>query len=768
MLLPPERKRGSSVACEIGIRLEPLAIKEFCSRHNIKKSQGFVPPYVKVEVDFIPNNNNNNCKVEKVVIGGRGDYVFVQKEPLVNVPQALSQKLLEIKCLVTRKITKLVPIQYYLQVQTMLYVFQQLDVPITEAVYCENIFDDNQKLVEFWEHTITLDKEYFESKILPILGHYSQNLEKSIELGVPQKRARSPIGNNTNTLGGYGAVNTAAARSPTRSSTNFFSKRGRFNDKIQRLNFGKVFGHYLGQPAVFGPGSFTNFLDQNRLRDLFSLCLRRGKDDHFPSPHLETHDLKTRLQLTTAPQKVIKISENVMPVENNMIEPFGSYKFMPIGYLETMRSLNQHPDVIVGGQLYLPSECLWVNFDHLVKNSCLGEKFPNRYTPVIFIATKYNLDNKTSQRAKFLLYLQVRVLNFYFSGQQNYGIIIDSVNNITKLNFDQRIENKYKEGLEWLETATSTTNNSSKDPSTIALELAVRPNCKVKTRDLKFEEWKQQLASTTGELTQLWSINCQKRDKLVEHGIDSIDKLSKSINKQKIKNILGNTHGNLRSMLLANSSGKLVKLQAVRNELRSLQSDQELYLDFEFTPQLLYMIGYVHTSLNSHKEMCQHILDYPNNEDQERLSREFEDKIREISKSSKDIINCYHWGEVEERLVKKYMPNLHSMLNFIDVHSILLDLNFAIPNCNGYSIKNVGKALKTLGFIKTEWKESADGYWCNQTLSKLMTSSSPASKLKDLPNFQKIIEYNQTDCQVLYEIVNFLRGGAPPAAYAAP
>ena len=855
LISPATRSKGqlgtNRSPCDIGLKYERPAIKKFMERRGLGMTNGFAPPYVKAAVEYSPPTASGTSQSRRSFsLGGEGDYVFQSGDQFC---------LLEIKCLVSRKITKKIPIHYYLQIQTMLYVYYVLNIPIGSAIYCENVFDigdengdeGKSKLLEFWECNVDLDKTYFENKIIPILGEYSKHLHACKE------NARATVN---------ATEGPPMARKRTRETTTddqpasyFFNKRRKLNNGlVERLNFSRVFSHYLGQTNVYSSGCFSNFLNGNCLRDLYYID-KNNKNDKtygiksndkltlYSSPKVDIDDLRRRLQISgictdgDKPLTCIDVDQRLMPKDDYVdSQTEGSNQFIVAKYLEMMRVFHLKPDIIKGGQLYSPYHKIWINIDYLLKNTLLKDigvevddksLSPNRYTPVLFIPVNFNLNNKTSQRARFLLYLQMTVLNFYFSRRQYIGLIVGVDNKITKVDFGlehRHVEKKYKLALEWLDTladvstttatATESTDvdngqaeprelsvlttdlkisdggdvsakqmvskflnlqTDSESSSTLA-NFNILPNCKVKTRDERFEQWKTRLVNATGELTQLWSISGLKRDKLAKPplNIDSIEKLAQNINKKAVKTILSSSYENIRNMLLATRTGKIVGLRPVRRELRSLKREREIFLDLEFTPTTIYLIGYVYksgdgTTKNNGKnkdkaiaaesedkiEMCQHVLENMGEDQMEGLLHKFASHVRAISQESKDIVNCYHWGEVEERLIKKHLPDLYNNLNFIDVHSILVDLHFAIPNCNSYSIKEVARALKRAGHIQTEWTESVDGYWCNQVLSKLLDSNDPDSNdLKDIPKFQKIIEYNRTDCQVLYEIVKFLIG----------
>ena len=80
-------------------------------------------------------------------------------------------------------------------------------------------------------------------------------------------------------------------------------------------------------------------------------------------------------------------------------------------------------------------------------------------------------------------------------------------------------------------------------------------------------------------------------------------------------------------------------------------------------------------------------------------------------------------------------------------------------NVVGFNLKDYAKALFNLGHINTLWEDSfLDGlgamtgaFTCEQLASK------EGKKLKDIPLMESIAKYNEVDCKVMMEILEFIR-----------
>lgn len=757
----------------IGIKYENRAVKLYCRRHRLDYHNGFKPPYI-----FVENEKNN------LYLGGEADFIY-QTYDNKNV-------LLEIKCLVYRKITQKIPFHYWLQVQTMLYVYHLLGIDIDHAIYCENVFSQEGKLTEHWESRIDLELDYFEDKIIPILANYRDIYSK--KSSGAQKRGRE---------------SDLKAIEPK----NFFKRSKKpGTTRLSRICDRKIYSHFMTSPSVFGPTCLYNFIKNNNLRDWY-YYREVGKNNINKTPLSKGSKTFQSLEIP----KILNLLKPVLKTEDNLIvknieksffpshvglcdKPYHEH-FSPIKYNETLSSLKEGDDIIFNAQLYNPSKSYWVNYDVLIKNIHLKDiitppkeetkeeytrPFPKHYTPLKIIPYKYNNDNLTSRKARIELMMQLEALNFYFSGYNNHVLVLDSEEKITELDVSKlsNLKRQFENGIEWLNDLTCEKSDLKVDPPN---DSRLFPNGKVSTRDLPFEEFKSKLIEKNGELTTMWSISNQKRDKLVscKYNIKTISDLEKYIDKKKVIEILGHVHQNIKNMLFANRVGKIVELKPVREELKFLKNDYEIFLDFEFTPDFIYVIGVYESkpapetslqkiikkltnrSCKSRKEetkFVQMVLKDNSEDSQADLLNEFAEYIKRLVREAKSRINCYHWGEVEERLIKRYLPDVFDFIDFIDVHAMILEHCLAIPNCKSYTIKDVAKTLRNMGYIHTKWEENTDGYWCNQALNTLLTkhaspddTSTPVS-LQSCNGFDKILDYNHTDCKVLNDIVKFFRG----------
>lgn len=759
-------KNTTSAACAFGIAKEPEAIQAFKLRHQISETNGFCPPYLFCETPYqnILGNRKlpSNRKISgQFYLGGKGDYCYCNGDNQLF--------LLEIKCLATRKITKQIPIHYYLQIQTMLYVYHLLKLPVQGAIYCENTFTADGQIDDYWESTVQLDLEYFQKQIIPLLGSYStisrQRLE-STELNQtarPHKRARSETESKL-------------------SIQNYYQPKRKFNHAlINRIKFNELYQTYLTSPVICGPGGLYNYFNNNHLQDWFRFHhhdkqLTIGPNDvYLPIDNCR----KLKLIHSYTWLKILKKHKTIVDLNvlDNQIA-CTSHVFSPYKLAQTLQAIQQEKDVIIGGQLYHPIKAIWVNFDLLIRNDAfqIDQPHAKHYTPVKLITAKYNRENLSSRYALIDLALEIEVLKFYYGQPSCNSMIFDIQGELHEIGYDSKCKlssyTKLPQALEWIETVSTHSKQLTIDPPN---DNRLYPNSKKVSRDTEFEKFKKELIQKNGELTQLWTVSHLKRNKLVEMGIRSVSELQNHLKNQKkitkLKDILGSSYPNIKNMLLANETQRVICLPALRRQLKSIsKTGIEIYLDFEFLPNRIYLIGYrIQSNLRNNSkqkhqnEMKQHLLESNCDKDSQKLADEFHQSIQHLMNRQKQagdnrydlsMINCFHWGEVEERLIRQHFGETYSFLNLIDLHEMMVDSHVGIPGCANYSLKNVAKSLKKLDFIQTDWKENINGSWCNQIISNLQ---SELIRFPDIPEIQQILNYNLTDCEVLVDLVNWIR-----------
>ncbi len=145
------------------------------------------------------------------------------------------------------------------------------------------------------------------------------------------------------------------------------------------------------------------------------------------------------------------------------------------------------------------------------------------------------------------------------------------------------------------------------------------------------------------------------------------------------------------------------------------------------------------------------------------MLQQFHDFINGFADWSCNIPVFYHWGSAEQSLYSSAIKR-HPLLsreyndlstNFFDFLGVVKETPILIKNVFGFSLKSYGKALYDIGAIQTKWEDTCgDGMYAMLLATNCYKQK---SSLEENSEFNNIIRYNEIDCKVLYEIIQFLR-----------
>ena len=141
------------------------------------------------------------------------------------------------------------------------------------------------------------------------------------------------------------------------------------------------------------------------------------------------------------------------------------------------------------------------------------------------------------------------------------------------------------------------------------------------------------------------------------------------------------------------------------------------------------------------------------------------EKVSALGIATLKDVKLYHWGHAEKSLFNssknKHKADWDINKNWIDFCKILKDNNVAIKGSFGYSLKSIGKALREHNLIETTWKITDDCQTALESITSMKAINDIAmetnKKIIEIPIFQSILDYNETDCKVLSEIVHYFK-----------
>ena len=275
---------------------------------------------------------------------------------------------------------------------------------------------------------------------------------------------------------------------------------------------------------------------------------------------------------------------------------------------------------------------------------------------------------------------------------------------------------------------------------------------------------KQLIAEQIGEITQIW--NCGIEHRLIAHqaGITSWKNPNFTSELIGIKNTQQSEIINGMLNINRNTGVSFTR----KNLFQIPKHKKEYFVDFEnFTgvfddfskiPEsnplnLIFMISVASEEKGEINctTFCVNSIDL---NEEKRILNEF---INFISEDSR----LYHWSSAEPTIFTNALKK-HSIPNpfqeedkWFDLFDFFKKEQVCIRGCFSYSLKDIVRSLKKLNLISLEWN--------TQTVSgedAMIQAYNEFSRGKTVSNsyiLQDISNYNQTDCIVLLEILNFLR-----------
>lgn len=307
------------------------------------------------------------------------------------------------------------------------------------------------------------------------------------------------------------------------------------------------------------------------------------------------------------------------------------------------------------------------------------------------------------------------------------------------------------------------------------------------THDYPWHTIKEKIANENSELTELWMVGPKNRTIALENGI------SQWTDPDCTPSALG-VHGPKTSKILSaiidinQSDDVLIAPERIKNNIGGWQDRDtiEFYVDFETsngvisniknlpganTDTIVFMIGVGYIDPKSHKWIYR---DFTVNRltflEEERICEEFSNFVRtKAEQYGVKKPRCIHWARAEDTMwsdaVDRHDPISDEWQSWtwdwLDLLVVFKEEPIVINGCMSFGLKEVSAAMKKHGFIKSTWNKESD---CIDGRSAMIAARSAhyqardsGVSMKQIPIMNQIIQYNEVDVKVLYEIVTYLR-----------
>jgi hypothetical protein len=351
---------------------------------------------------------------------------------------------------------------------------------------------------------------------------------------------------------------------------------------------------------------------------------------------------------------------------------------------------------------------------------------------------------------------------------------------------DISIIEKTSQAIKWYEDVS--TNGMKWSPLNPTNEN-MYPN--MSNDDLVWGKIKSFIAKEIGEITQVCNVGINERRNLHKKGIYTC--WDKKCNSENMGLGCTETSQKINAVLDINRDKQYnVYPRKIQNNFNNWQESSpiDFYFDFEtlncqfmknetniqnsqsFIAGLIFEIG---VGWIENGQWCfeKFYIDNVNQNEEARIVDEFfqfiVNKSQQLDSEKKFYPRLFHWTNAERNNLNdvnkrnNYMWNSYVNgidIKYIDMYKVFTSDLICVKGAYNYKLKSIGKALYKLGKIKTAWPDTDI---TNGQIAMLEAIKYYKNKkndcLTEIDNntFNDIIKYNEVDCKIIWEIVEYLR-----------
>jgi putative phage-type endonuclease len=335
--------------------------------------------------------------------------------------------------------------------------------------------------------------------------------------------------------------------------------------------------------------------------------------------------------------------------------------------------------------------------------------------------------------------------------------------------------------IQWVRYVKSHGSTWSIDPPN---RIELYPNM-CNHSDAPWRATKQKMAHKIGEITSMWYCGVEARNKAVRAGVKSwrdskcnakllgVNGVKTGPTLDKILAINRSTkHTILPKYVAASPKTGKVRFFLDFETVSSLTEEIPLNSPFTISEQFIFMVGIGWTididsngvDLPKWHYKCLTV-DAINEENEKKIFLEMHALIKSVLckyNADRDFI-IYHWSNAERTIYnkanKKY--NVDGRLNphWYDLCKFFKNEPIVIKGAFNFGLKSITTAMNKLGLLSTSYATDGilDGL---NAMVKAIECSAEAVRLgvsmKTMPVVQRIMEYNEIDCKVMMDILEYV------------
>jgi hypothetical protein len=369
------------------------------------------------------------------------------------------------------------------------------------------------------------------------------------------------------------------------------------------------------------------------------------------------------------------------------------------------------------------------------------------------------------------------------------GIKYEEIKFLNKLgvidydNSDNEYINKTKQAIEWIKIVRNEGSNWSLLPIPSRTELF--PNMK-NEKDGHWRRLKNELNEHIHEITSVVYCGIEKRKKA------HLNNVFEWNNPNCTSKIMGLNPNNKQSKIIDavldinRQNIDIIRPKYInydRQNWKYINNDTfEFFIDFETfnsnfgsiikngniiydNKQFIFMIGLGY-NINNEWNFKNFIMNEKNEESEYNILLEFCNYVNNLLKKyNKNKAKFYHWSHIEKSMFKEknkiYQFNDSNYI-FYDLYNVFISEPVVINGSLNYSLKSIIAAFNKHSLIDIKWDKSSP---CSNGLSAMILANKIYEKhdKKIIDNVKtdnimnEISQYNEIDCKVLYEILNYIR-----------
>lgn len=343
--------------------------------------------------------------------------------------------------------------------------------------------------------------------------------------------------------------------------------------------------------------------------------------------------------------------------------------------------------------------------------------------------------------------------------------------------YDNKYEEKVNNALEWIKIMRRDGHTWKLLPKPSRHELY--PNMK-NEKDGEWRKIKNELNNKISDITSIWMCGFNKRNIALKKNI--LTWKDKRCNSKNLKFKKSKTSITLDHILNINRQNKdTIRVNSLSNkdDWRYFGDDiMEFYLDYETinsnmgqceinndninynNNNIIFLIGlgyYKDNKWNFKKFLCK-----KNSKlEEENMIKHFWSSVNSLLvKYNKSEPIFIHWTKAEPISYKKLLSrhnNQFPQKKFYDLFDLFKNNNIVVKGALNFSLKSIAKAMYKNNLIRSTWEEGKCSNGLNAMLMAYKLYQNNISIIGNEPVMTEIINYNETDCKVLWDIFTYLR-----------